>query len=71
MTTARANQRCVGCGSLLNYEGHDDRKTALTHHRFHCHSCGKVFVLQSTSHKMPTFAVKEHHLSDEEGEAPH
>ena len=68
MTMARANQRCVNCNNLVNYEGHDDHKTSLNRHRFHCHTCGRVYILQSTGHKMPTFDIKEHHETEEEEE---
>jgi transposase-like protein len=51
---------------LAEYEGHDDRPSSLTRHRFHCHSCGRVYLLQSTSHKPPVFAIQPRHEIQEE-----
>ena len=66
MTTTTAPQRCPACEALVNYEGHGNEPRHLTQHRFHCHSCSRVYVLQSTSHKMPNFAIKPHHQVQEE-----
>ncbi len=43
------------------YEGHSELQTALTPHRFHCHQCGKLYIVRSTSHKPPTFRINARH----------
>ena len=64
MTSDRAvptNQPCPSCNALVFYEGHSELKTSLTPHRFHCHSCGKLYVVRSTSHNAPKFPISEKH----------
>lgn len=61
MTTPQATQTCPACGALVNYEGHEDLKRTLVRHRFHCHRCGKVYIVQSTQHKLPKFPLKAAH----------
>lgn len=55
------NQPCPGCGALVFYEGHSELPTPLTPHRFHCHSCGRLYVVRSTSHNPPKFALSPRH----------
>ena len=55
------NQNCPGCGALVFYEGHSELRSALTPHRFHCHQCGKSYVVRSTSHKPPRFRLTGRH----------
>ncbi len=43
------------------YEGHSELQSALTPHRFHCHQCGKLYIVRSTSHKPPTFRIMDRH----------
>lgn len=64
--TTLARQQCPACSALVHYEGHGEEPRLLTRHRFHCHNCGRVYVLQSTSHKMPAFPIKPHHQVQEE-----
>jgi DNA-directed RNA polymerase subunit M/transcription elongation factor TFIIS len=59
------NQSCPGCNALVFYEGHSELKTALTPHKFHCHSCGRLYIVRSTSHKQPQFALSERHEATE------
>jgi ribosomal protein S27AE len=64
MTTGQpvpTNQNCPGCSALVFYEGHSELRSTLTPHRFHCHQCGKVFVVRSTSHKPPKFRITDRH----------
>ena len=72
-TQPQATQTCPSCGALVNYEGHEDlKKRALVRHRFHCHRCGRVYIVQSTQHKMPKFALKAaHELPVPAGVDPH
>ncbi len=60
--TTPITQQCPACGAIVNYEGHEDmKKRALVRHRFHCHRCGKVYIVQSTQHKLPKFPLKASH----------
>ena len=43
------------------YEGHSELQSALTPHRFHCHRCGKLYIVRSTSHKPPRFRINARH----------
>ncbi|MBI4328786.1 MAG: hypothetical protein HY685_02845 [Chloroflexi bacterium] len=66
MTTQQpvpADQKCPGCGAFVFYEGHTElrRPTALIPHRFHCHRCGRVYTVQSTSHHPPKIPLKPRH----------
>ena len=64
MTTGKpvpTNQSCPACGALVFYEGHSELRSALTPHRFHCHRCGKLYVVRSTSHKPPRFRLTGRH----------
>ena len=64
MTTSQpapTNQNCPACGALVFYEGHSELRAALTPHRFHCHRCGKLYVVRSTSHKPPKFRLTPRH----------
>ncbi len=64
MTTSQpmpTNQNCPACSALVFYEGHSELPTALTPHRFHCHRCGKLYIVRSTSHKPPRFRLTPRH----------
>jgi hypothetical protein len=66
MTTAGGavptQQACPGCGALVYYEGHSELRTAnFVPHRFHCHACGRLYIVRSTSHKPPRFALSPRH----------
>ena len=70
MTTGNAvptNTPCPSCGALVFYEGHSELKSTLTPHRFHCHSCGRIYIVRSTSHKPPRFALSSRHEVQESG----
>ena len=64
MTTSQpvpTNQNCPACSALVFYEGHSELRAALTPHRFHCHRCGKLYIVRSTSHKPPKFRLTPRH----------
>ena len=69
--TTQPTPACPSCGALTNYESHTEVKGTLVPHRFHCHACGRVYIVRSTSHKQPKFALAaRHEVQGEEAEAP-
>ncbi|MBI4236185.1 MAG: hypothetical protein HY688_02360 [Chloroflexi bacterium] len=69
-TPAPTTQPCPACGALTYYEGHSELRGTLVPHRFHCHSCGRVYLVRSTSHKQPRFALSPRHEARETIEHP-
>ncbi len=62
-------QNCPNCNALVYYEGHSELASNLVPHRFHCHACGGVFLVRSTSHKPPRFRITMRHAAAGPGEA--
>ena len=56
-------QNCPSCNALVYYEGHSELPSNLVPHRFHCHACGGVFLVRSTSHKPPRFRITMRHAA--------
>ena len=56
-------QNCPSCNALVYYEGHSELASNLVPHRFHCHSCGGVYLVRSTSHKPPKFRITQRHVA--------
>ena len=66
------NQNCPGCGALVFYEGHSELKSTFTPHRFHCHRCGRAYIVRSTTHKPPRFRITaSHEVQDPEAAGEH
>ena len=61
MTSTPSTQRCPSCGSFVNYEGHSELAGTLVPHRFHCHSCGRLYIVRSTSPQPPRFSLRPRH----------
>ncbi len=56
-------QNCPSCNALVYYEGHSELRSSLVPHRFHCHACGGVYLVRSTSHKPPRFRISMRHAA--------
>ncbi len=56
-------QNCPNCNALVYYEGHSELPSNLVPHRFHCHACGNVYLVRSTSHKPPRFRITMRHAA--------
>ena len=56
-------QNCPSCNALVYYEGHSELPSNLVPHRFHCHACGGVYLVRSTSHKPPRFRITMKHAA--------
>ncbi len=56
-------QNCPSCNALVYYEGHSELASNLVPHRFHCHSCGGIYLVRSTSHRPPKFRITQRHAA--------
>lgn len=56
-------QNCPSCNALVYYEGHSQLRSNLVPHRFHCHACGNVYLVRSTSNKPPRFRITMRHMA--------
>ena len=67
MTTRGApvptQQNCPSCNALVYYEGYSALPSNLVPHRFHCHACGNVYLVRSTSNKPPRFRLSMRHMA--------
>ena len=61
--SAPTQQNCPSCNALVYYEGHSELPSNLVPHRFHCHACGNVYLVRSTSHKPPRFRITMRHAA--------
>lgn len=56
-------QNCPSCNALVYYEGYSQLPSNLVPHRFHCHACGNVYLVRSTSNKPPRFRITMRHMA--------